>query len=159
MIDINALLSGSGSGDLIKALMQSDMVPTVDEMQDSPPFINPGTFQTRENPDTMATAWVLQREISIVAARIGLAAKEMHEVASRRQGRLDRELVGQWQQQASHLRNLLKQTWNTNLEQRLKAGANSGTLSEGIRGLFDYVSTNIHLCKADADGASLHRPT
>ena len=138
-IDINALLSGSGNGELIDELARHEMVPTSTELRESPKLLDSGSMFP-ESWDTMSEAWDLHSQMSLHAATIGHSSRQMRKMAGRQPGTSPRRQAAERQQQAARLRERLKQSWESQMPRFLPNVAKLDALSGGVRDILEYVS-------------------
>ena len=145
-IDINALLSGSGNGELIDQLVRNEMVPTSKDLRESPKLLDSGSMFP-ESWETMSAAWDFHSRVSLHAASIGQASRQIRKMVGRQSEFSPRTQVAQWQQQALRLRERIKQMWDGQISLLLPNVAKLNTLSGGIRDILEYVSLLLtHVC-------------
>ena len=161
LIDIIALLSCSGKGDFIGQMMQKNLVPSSDQLRETSTVFQSDS-SVEGNWDIMSTTWTLLREIVLHAARIGQFSRqnrdtvkplqEQHQQHRRQRqrehsGPIPQIQISQWQQQATTLRDGLKQAWSTHAPAALISGYNSRTIPGPVRDLYEFVSHSLQACE------------
>lgn len=138
-IDIIALLSGSGKGEFITAMLQHDLVPSARQLQDCPGFFLQGSLFP-DDWDLLGPALDFYREISSHAASIGSLARQFREAVSRHPEILTHARNIAWKQQATGFREHLNQAWNTRMPASVAAGWQNSSLPLSARDMFERVS-------------------
>lgn len=137
LIDLNALLSGSGDGNVFLTLIQNDMVPTGFEMKESPSFLGSAAIFEGDR-DMVTAAWMLQREVCIAAARIGKMALQLRALyphASQGQNITPRQMQD-FRQRVSRMMDMLHHAWQTGWSPALANAVKEQRLAEEAYAVF-----------------------
>ena len=144
MIDINALLSGSGNGDFVEAMLRSNLIPAASEHPLAIGLTELGGVQYADMELVMSILEV-NRAISILAAHLGQLARGIRENNLRRMGSdhsqaaaLRAEIANR-QQQVLELRERFRRAWNNQLPAQLTSHYKSHHVPERARGVFENV--------------------
>lgn len=144
LIDINALLSGSGSGEFVEAMLRSNLIPAASE---HPLAIGLTEASGVQYGDTELVLSILgvNRAVSILAARLGHLARDIRELLVRRraddqsQVAASRIEIRNGQQQVLELQERLRRTWNNQLPAQLTSRYENQNVPERARGVFEHV--------------------
>jgi len=147
IIDILALLSGSGMGSFIANMIGRGQVPTTAALLGTPSLVERGAPTTQE-ATMMPVILEFHRTMSLLAAELGFIAKELREFETRalpEETRAKVARIGLWQQQVLAIRDKLKLTWRTQIPYALATNPRDQQLPTRIRGIFEHVSQSIYL--------------
>lgn len=144
MIDINALLSGSGNGEFVESLLRSNLIPAASE---HPLAIGLTEASNVQYGDAEVVLSILRvnRAVSILAARLGHLARDIREMLVRlraddqSQAVSPRTEILNGQQQVLELREMFKRTWNNQLPAQLISHYRNEDVPERARGVFEHV--------------------
>lgn len=142
LVDLNALLSGIGSGEVVLSLIHSNRVPTGAEIREAPLFLDTPVLSDRDR-NFLTGAWLLQREIGIAAARIGEIALQIRSAyfQTLHQGSIQSPQLHEMQGHADHAMELLQSTWESTLHPHLTKAIEENTLCEEGVACFAGVGT------------------
>lgn len=144
LMDVNALLSGSGTGDFVSVAMKENMIPHAEELRKAPSFLSTDPIESWEW-DLMAPTFDFLREITMHAAKIGQVSRQIREAIKEDTEPPNRVKIAQWTQQANRARELLKQSWNSQVPAPLAAALGQKRLVGKTRKAYEQVSFYISL--------------
>lgn len=141
-IDTHSILTGSGRGDFVKTMLASDMLshPSILGQASNFDFDDTSVASTAHSGPSML---VFHRNILIIAARLGLLAREMrHSVAQSygRQNQASRAEIIQRQHRVEQLRGSLRETWELQAPTIDAMGYCNEDVPIHSRGIFEHVS-------------------
>ena len=145
MIDIYAVLSGSGTGEFVETMLKRNLIPNAIDHLPPVGLTGPSTMYADE-VDTMPQALEFNRAISILAARFGHLARRIRQGLAQRihaaqpmttSGHLE---ILRRQRRNEELQHELRRVWNTQMPTALTAGYRDANLPERVRGVFEHVS-------------------
>jgi hypothetical protein len=140
LIDINALLSGTGKGDFIMAMRQGRFIPSAQEMLQSPPFLGHQPLLP-DSSGLAKAAWELQCNLYMVATEISICrlriqAENVHPGSPFQQ-------TEPIQGQLAKLREMLDETWNRSMNASLLRAIDEQKLSECTTAILNAVSERL----------------
>ena len=138
-IDINALLSGNGDGEFITFILQQGLLPTSHRLRECESFLSTGSLFPSEW-EMMCSALDFHWQILAHAASIGQLAKQMRAAAAQLLQPIPPTQTVSWSQQADRARDLLIQTWTSQMPRSIASGYQAGSLPEAIQEMFEQVS-------------------
>ena len=147
MIDINAVLSGTGNGEFVETMLRSNLIPSGDEH-----FLALG-LATASLPsisaETLRSIIDFNRTVCILAAHLGLLSREIREnIAHYDLGNhpqpesLQTEIL-HGRQRILDLQARLRRAWITQMPAQLASSYNNEGLPEIVRGIYEHVSTSL----------------
>ena len=138
-VDINALLSGSGDGEFIAFILQNNLLPTSRQLHECGSFLTAGSLFPPEW-EMMCSALDFHWQILAHAASIGHLAKQMRAAAAQLLQPVTHAQTVLWRQQADRARDLLFQTWNSQMPVSIASGYQARSLPEAVQENFEHVS-------------------
>jgi hypothetical protein len=149
VIDIHALLSGSGKGSFVGNLISNGHVPTTTELLQTRDLFE-ASPASREEAAMMPPILDFHRTILLLAADLGFLAKDLREMAERltpmEQPRVAAARVRQWHQRVQALRDQLKRTWRMEIPLGMAPESRGLGLPARLRGIFEHVSHKLCSC-------------
>ena len=139
LMDVSALLSGSGTGDFASVAMEENLLPRAEELRKTPSVISTDPIESWEW-DLMAPTFDFLREITMHAAKIGQISRQIREAIKKQTEPPTRIRIAQWTQQAARARELLKQRWNSQVPAPLAAALGQKRLVGKTREIYEQVS-------------------
>lgn len=141
IIDIHALLSGSGKGSFIANMISQGQVPTTGDLLRTPELVE-SSARTTDEASMMPAVADFHRSISLLAAELGFLAKDLRKFSTQdlqEQPRARVARIGLWQQQVLAVRDKLKRTWRTQIPYAVATDPRDQALPARIRSLFEHV--------------------
>ena len=142
-IDIHILLSGHGRGEFIETMLHRDLLPS--GMDPEQPY---HTFQTDPSRglaplsehESLPNALAFHRRINILAAEMGLLARDLRAEERRNPLDMDPGTLMRRQERIGALQDTLRRAWNVQMPASLASGYCNQVLPVGARGIFEHVS-------------------
>lgn len=142
-IDTHVVLSGMGNGDFIETMLQQNMLPSGIDPQnpyhtfhDSP---SDGSLAPIEN-GALPSALAFHRRISILAAELGLLARDLRAEEKRSAHNRNQTVARRRQERIGVLQDTLRRAWNVQMPVSVASGYCNQVLPVGARGIFEHVS-------------------
>jgi len=146
IIDIHALLSGSGEGSFIANMIGKGQVPTTADLLRTPELVE-SSARTTDEASMLPAVLDFHRSISLLAAELGFLAKDLRELSTQglqEQPRARVARIGLWQQQVLAIQDKLKRTWRSQIPYALAADPRDQALPARIRGVFEHVRQSLY---------------
>lgn len=145
-IDTHSILTGSGRGDFVKTMLASGMLsdPSILGQASSFDFDNTSIASVAHPGPSVL---VFHRSILILAARLGLLAREIRDSVARsygRQSQASRAEVIQRQHRVEQLRDNLQETWGLQAPTFDAMGYCNEKVPIHSRGIFEHVSHSVY---------------
>ncbi|KAL8830770.1 MAG: hypothetical protein Q9191_001247 [Dirinaria sp. TL-2023a] len=144
-IDTHSILSGSGQGDFAQSMLRSDQfLPytgyfTIGSTKSS----GQQSMDSRQAPSVLD----FHRAILIMAARLGILARDLRQSDSRSSNRQELHVYAmEREQQVTHLRDDLRRTWDTHSPAFKAMGYSNGSVPIEARGIFEHTYALYHAC-------------
>ena len=143
-IDTHVVLSGIGNGDFVETMLRNNRLASGMDPQ------NPGHTHDDLSPsrgitspnghEVLPSALTFHRRISILAAELGLLARDIR--AEERQNSNDRSraTIQSRHQRIGVLQDSLRRTWSAQMPVAVAKGYCNNMLPVGARGIFEHVS-------------------
>ena len=142
MIDTNALLSGSGSGEFVLEHIEGQSVPASKELRAMHPFLETDLAHSKDW-DIMGPTFDFLREITIQAAKIGELCVKIRDTFKGQNRPPTRVQIAQFQQKVTQARGILWKRWNSQVPAPLGAALGQQRLSGNARDAYEHVSSEL----------------
>ena len=143
-IDTHVVLSGMGNGDFIETMLRNNILlsgmdpqnpyHTYDFRSPSYGLASPGGHEA------LPSALAFHRRISILAAELGLLARNIREEEKQNPGDRSRVVMQSRYERIGVLQDALRRTWNVQMPVSVTNGYCNQVLPVGARGIFEHVS-------------------
>lgn len=141
-IDTHSVLTGSGRGDFVETMLASDMLPSLRIInQGSGVRVHDLSSAPEDHPGSSALEF--HRSILILAARLGLLARDLRQTVAqsyRRQTQVSHAEAMQRRQRVEQLRNCLRRTWEAQLPTSDAMSCCNELVPVKSRGILEHVS-------------------
>ncbi|MCJ1309148.1 hypothetical protein MMC25_002803 [Agyrium rufum] len=154
MIDICALLSNLSNGAFVEAMLTEDLLPNVDH-EIFAADLNSQAQSTRQLQALNTNTLALHRTTMLLAAELGLLAREMRSTHSPLVGTAERmhrqglrAETGIYQQRLAALRERFRQCWNTPFVAQMQRNGSPrlSSVSSTVTTIFEHSTALYHMC-------------
>ena len=143
-IDTHVVLSGMGNGDFIETMLRNNMLPSGLDPQNpyhTYDFRSPSYgLASPSGHEALPSALAFHRRISILAAELGLLARDIRAEEKRNPGDRSRAVMQSRYERIGVLQDTLRRTWNVQMPVSVTNGYCNQVLPVGARGIFEHVS-------------------
>ena len=143
-IDTHAVLSGMGNGEFIETMLRNNVLPSGMDPQN--PYhtydLNcpSGGLASPNGHAALPSALAFHRRISILAAELGLLARDIRAEEKHNPHDRSRAIMQSRQERIGALQDTLRRTWNVQMPVSMASGYSNQILPVGARGIFEHVS-------------------
>ena len=144
-IDTHVVLSGMGNGEFVETMLRNNMLDSGIDPQNSGPtydYRSPSRGLASPNVhEALPSALAFHRRISILAAELGLLARDIRAEEKQHPNDRSRAAMQSRHERISVLQDTLRRTWNVQMPVSVASGYCNQILPVGARGIFEHVST------------------
>ena len=143
IIDTHVVLNGMGNGHFIETMLRQNRLPSgigPDHPYHTFHSESPERLASPHEHEPLPSALAFHRQITILAAELGLLARDLRAEEKRKQHDKAHRVVSQWQGRIGILQNTLCKTWSTQMPCSVADGYHNRNLPIGSRGIFEHVS-------------------
>ena len=130
-IDTHSVLTGSGRGEFVETMLNGDVLSSL--------RVPGSTVDRHARPSVLE----FHRTILILAARLGLLARDLRQVVTQsygRQAQMSHAERMHRRQRVEKLRDSLRSVWNTQAPEYVAMGCSNEHVPVHARGIFEHVS-------------------
>ncbi len=137
-IDTHVVLSGMGNGEFVEQMLRHNLLPTG---IGSDAHYHPSRRPLSPDPhQALPSALSFHRRISILAAQLGLLARDLRKEAKKYNNFPSVAVVRGWTERICVLQDTLRRAWNVQMPASIASGYCNQILPVGARGIFEHVS-------------------
>ena len=143
-IDTHVLLSGMGNGEFIETMLRNSILPSGMDPQN--PYhtydyqpLSRGLASPSDH-EALPSALAFHRRISILAAELGLLARDLRAQEKQNPHDRSRAVMQSRHEKIGVLQDTLRRTWNVQMPVSVANGYCNQVLPVGARGIFEHVS-------------------
>ena len=147
-----------GNGDFIETMLRNNMLPSGMDPQ-NPYHTYDYKFPSRglaspNGHEALPSALAFHRRISILAAELGLLARDIRAEEKQNPDDTSYAVVQSRQERIGVLQDTLRRTWNVQMPVSVASGYCNQILPVGARGIFEHVSDSLssYLLKVRSNG-------
>ena len=139
-----------GNGDFIETMLRNNMLPSGMDPQ-NPYHTYDYKFPSRglaspNGHEALPSALAFHRRISILAAELGLLARDIRAEEKQSPDDTSYAVVQSRQERIGVLQDTLRRTWNVQMPVSVASGYCNQILPVGARGIFEHVSDSLSSC-------------
>lgn len=148
-IDTHVVLSGMGNGEFIETMLRNNILPSgMDPQNPYHTFDYSLASRGLASPDgheALPSALAFHRRISILAAELGLLARDLRAEEKRNPNDGSHAVIQNRHERIGVLQDTLRRTWNVQMPVSVANGYCNQILPVGARGIFEHVSNFVSL--------------
>ena len=143
-IDTHVVLSGMGNGEFIETMLRNNLLPSGMDPQNpyhTYDFSFPSYgLASPSGHEALPSALAFHRRISILAAELGLLARDIRAEETQNPGDRSHAVMQSRHERIEVLQDTLRRTWNVQMPVSVANGYCNQVLPVGARGIFEHVS-------------------